>query len=268
MPEAANLSVPLTTASGSPTDPPNADKPYVLSYFAQRRAAGYIGIALPVFVWLFDRKTLGCTPASISASYYSGARSYMVGALCAVGVFLICSIGYKRDTKYSVFAGIMAFLVAFNPCTYPDPVDGLVCAVYKPLPYPYSGHVHDIAAGFLFLTFAFFCLVLFTRTTDDPNGFRPRLRGLPRRKKQRNFVFIVCGGVMLVTMAVMEGADLLKWDVPYLTLIGEWTCLWAFGIAWLVKGQQMLKDTAPEPGPVAVRKVPESEHASSSLRVS
>lgn len=226
--------VPLTTPSPNQAPPPKLDEPYVLSYFTLRRAAGWIGIALPVIVVALN---MHCLPDSISGSYYTGARDWFVGGLCAVGIFLLCSVGYTRDTKYSVFAGLMAFLVAFDPCEIPKR-----CGLQTPLPYPQSPYVHGVAAVLLFLTFAFFCLVLFTRSKEHRDGFRPRVANPSRRKTQRNIVFVACGSVMLLAMASLVVDWLVGIHMPYITLVVEWVCLWAFGFAWLVKGQQLLKD--------------------------
>jgi hypothetical protein len=216
----------------------------VLSYFAQRRAAGFIGLLLPLVVLVYIKLlTQGWLPGSISASYYTGARNYFVGSLCAVGVFMISSIGYKEDTPWSIFAGFMAFLVAFCPT---DPDKGQVaCPSAQSCVLPV---IHTIAASALFLTFAYFCLVLFIRTRK--NGaivHRPRLATLPKAKRNRNVVFLICGWIMLATMAVYAGwigaAKLLHVARPFhLLFVVEWVCLWAFALAWLVKGQQLFKD--------------------------
>ena len=260
MPEQTNIAVPLLAPSPK-GDAGSKDTPYVLSYFAQRRAAGYIGLALPVIVVFFDRfiSRYHCVPDSISASYYTGARNFFVGSLCAVGIFLISSVGYRRDIKYSVFAGVMSFLVAFDPCG--APAAGVpFCGLRVDLPYPYSGTVHFVSAILLFLTFAFFCLVLFTRSTDDPDSFAPRLKGLPEKKKQRNVVFIVCGCIMLAAMGCFVIAKIMDPELRHhQLLIVEWVCLWAFGIAWLVKGQQLLKDTVPDAPMSSVEAPPRNE---------
>jgi hypothetical protein len=74
----------------------------------------------------------------------------------------------------------------------------------------------------------------------------PRVKGLPTKKRQRNIVFIICGTIMVVAMGSLAVAWLVDRELNhYEALIVEWICLWAFGIAWLVKGQQLLKDTVP-----------------------
>jgi hypothetical protein len=238
------MSVPLTVSSSSTPAPQDPDLPSVLSYFAQRRAAGFIGLLLPPAVLIYDKfLTVGCLPGSISASYYTGVRNYFVGSLCAVGVFLISSVGYKEDRPWSILAGAMAIIVGFCP-TKMD-----TCAVTGA-----SGSIavtpviHGIAACVLFLTFAFFCLVLFIRTKKDGVLHkRPKLATLSIPKKRRNITYLVCGWVMMASMAVyglwMGIAKLMSAKVPFHLLFAvEWICLWAFGIAWLVKGQQLFKD--------------------------
>ncbi len=84
--------VPLFTASPSPDSPPGDAPPYVLSYFAMRRAAGWIGILLP-FAAAFLTIVVDShhhLPDSISASYYTIGRNYFVGShSCAVCSCLI-----------------------------------------------------------------------------------------------------------------------------------------------------------------------------------
>ncbi len=236
----AKAAVPLKVPSPKPTDPPDAEAPYVWSYFAQRRAAGYIGIALPPVVLVYAFLTHICVPSSISASYYTGVRNYFVGSLCAVGVFLVSSVGYDEDKYWSWFAGAMAFVVAFCPTT-PDQA-GCIPALQPP--FVRTDTVHMAAAVALFLTFAIFCLFLFTRTQEQ-SGFWPKLSNLPRQKRRRNIVFIVCGSIMVVAMLTY---GVLRWvgaQTPnHLLLIVEWVCLWSFGFAWLVKGQQLFKDAS------------------------
>ena len=74
----------------------NEARSLVLSYLGLRRAVGYIGIGLP-FVLLFGKLLVqgGPLPGSISAYYYSDMRNVLVGALCAVAIFLI---SYRHDT--------------------------------------------------------------------------------------------------------------------------------------------------------------------------
>ena len=234
------MSAPLLATSPSPGD---KDEPSTLSYFAERRAAGIIGILLPPIVVFYDRIRMSCVPTSISASYHTDARNLFVGSLCAIGVFLICSIGYKEDKWWSILAGCLAVIVAFCPTD----VDSR-CRVDGPSDPSWTPVVHGVAACALFLVLTYFCLVLFTRSSANVPGARRRfLKGLPRPKQRRNLVYIACGCVMLAAIIAFAGFRLAKtlWGHPepaYLVLVVEWVCLWAFGGAWLIKGQQLLKD--------------------------
>lgn len=240
MSDAVQPVVPLTVASRHPSAP-ESESPYVLSYFAQRRAAGYIGIALPVVVLVNDLCTRSCIPSSISGSYFTGARNYFVGSLCGVGIFLISAMGYREDRRWSYFAGAMAFLVAFCPTT---PDGGCSIPGQEP-PFVHSDVIHTSAAIALFGTFAVFCLFLFTRTTGQKTQ-RLRRSVLPRQKRKRNNVFIVCGLIMIIAMATYGIWTAIShygvWKPSHLLFAIEWICLWSFGAAWLVKGQQIFKD--------------------------
>lgn len=95
----------------------NEARSLVLSYLGLRRAVGYIGIGLP-FVLLFGKLLVqgGPLPGSISAYYYSDMRNVLVGALCAVAIFLIsyrpkpgrapAGEGTRRRAPPGVLAGV------------------------------------------------------------------------------------------------------------------------------------------------------------------
>ena len=248
------MSVTLTVPSAPGGEPQKQDLPSVLSYFAQRRAAGYIGLLLPPVVLIYDRLlTLGCVPGSISASYHTGVRNFFIGSLCSVGVFLISSIGFKEDRPWSILAGVLAFLVGFFPTSMDDS-----CRLGNATEPPaFTPVVHLIAGVALFLVFALFCLVLFIRTEKDGAVVRrPKLATLPKPKRNRNIVFLVCGWIMVTVIAtsgIWVGVAKLfnKITVPdHLVFVVEWVCLWSFGFAWLVKGQQLFKDevdVSPKP---------------------
>ena len=211
----------------------------VLSYLALRKAVGIIGCALP-FVLAFGKVLLqgsGIQP-SVSAYYYTDMGNVFVGSLCAIGVLLLSTRGYdQRDEIAGRLACAFAIGVALFPTTpYTNPTseDKVI------------GALHLAFAALLFLTLAYFSLALFTKTAPDK---------LPtRRKLQRNTVYRVCGytilGFILLAgvVALPPVKTLLERVSPVFWL--ESGAIVAFGVAWLTKGETILKDEGPEAGTV------------------
>lgn len=199
----------------------------VHSYLFLRRAIGLIGILLPFALVIGVYVETGQILSSISGYYYSDMRDVYVGAMCAVGVFLIFYHGMDRtDDLFSYLAGSAAIGVALFP-TRPagNPTDAAIVV----------GYVHIACAGVFFLTLALFCLWLFRRSATP----------LTPRQRQRHQVYIASGVIILLCLAAMvvfgmlleaETRDLL----PALWL--EAVAILAFGVSWLVKGQTLLKD--------------------------
>jgi hypothetical protein len=230
--------------SPPPAGPATPEAPYVLSYFALRKTVGWIAIALPfvvvTFIWFTDH----CFQNSISAYYYTPMRDVFVGALCSIGIFLIACVGYKGDRIPSMFAGALSFIVAFSPTSIPmcDSSRYSCQTTATSLPFPHSNLIHAVAAVLLFLTLAYFCLVLFRRKDIIPTA----------RKVVRNHVYLTCGLIILVTLATfgiaefLQAFGLIETVRPRnLLFYVETICLLAFGFAWIVKGEQILGDLPP-----------------------
>ena len=208
-----------------------AQDPAQLSYFALRKAVGGIALGLPLAVaipWCLYRHTL---ESSISSYYYTGMRNLFEGSLCAIALFQLFCRGYDVwDEVAGILSGVFALGVAFFPTT-PD------CGA-TPL-QERVGLAHYIFAGLLFSTLAVFCLVLFRMSAHG--------HVVTEMKKWRNRVYTGCGIVILGSMTAI--LVLVKFfNVTYLpggvgtVFFFETTSLWAFGIAWLVKGKTLLKD--------------------------
>jgi len=210
---------------------PNAKDPAILSYFALRKAVGGIALGLPFAVaipWFLYSHML---EGSISYYYYTGMRNLFEGSLCAIALFQLFCRGYDVwDDLAGILSGAFALGVAFCPTTPDD------CAT------PFQKHVgtaHYIFAGLLFSTLAIFCLVLFRMSAHG--------QVLTPKKVLRNHVYTACGIVILASMAAI--LLLVKvFKVMYLPggigtiFCFETTSLLAFGAAWLIKGQTLLKD--------------------------
>jgi hypothetical protein len=215
---------------------PRAKDPVVLSYLALRKAVGAVAVALPFALaipWWFLRDHL--IESSISSYYYTGMRNLFVGSLCAIAMFMLCCRGYDRkDEIAGVLSSIFSLGVAFFPTTPDAGATPRQCEV---------GYVHYSFAVLLFSTLAYFCLVLFKMTAAN--------KEMTPEKKQRNTVYTVCGYVIIASIGLIV---LLKVVLKVQYLIGavgpvfcfETTSLLAFGVAWLVKGETILKDKIPE----------------------
>lgn len=217
-----------------------------LSYFASRRAVGWIALLLPFALAIPVAIRLHVLESSISGYYYTGARTLFVGSLCAISMFMLSARGYDcRDEIAGMLSALFALGVAFFP-TAPDGCEELrktssACAsCFKELQQSCGSGVHYTFAALLFSTLAFFCLVLFKMTRPDGE--------MTPQKKQRNVVYTVCGWVIVASMALIFTASkilhiqYLVWEGLQPTLLFESTALIAFGTAWLVKGEFVLKD--------------------------
>ncbi len=203
----------------------------VISYMALRKAIGLIGIALPIvlaviYMLLVSKLVLR---GSVSDYYYTGSRDVLVGDLCAIGVFLFAYRGYGIwDNLCTNAAGAFAIGVAMFPTAPPDPSATATVV----------GYVHLACAGLLFAMLAIIALFMFTRTDGRP-GERPA------RKRHRDTVYHICGGVIVACLLLVPvesfvlGAAVARYQ-PLFWL--ETVAIVAFGLAWLVKGQAILKD--------------------------
>ena len=203
----------------------------LVSYLALRRAIGMIGVALPFAL------ALGAIAAgnagvqrSVSAYYYTAMGDVLVGSLCAIGVFLLSYQGYEpKDSIAGNLACVFALGVALCPTT---PLANATRAD------EIVGALHLVFAALLFLTLAYFSLVLF-RKTDATKTPTPR-------KLQRNRVYTFCGYAILACIVLIAAVALLRDDSPIRQLQPvfwlEATAVVAFGFSWLTKGEALLAD--------------------------
>jgi hypothetical protein len=211
------------------------EKPFILSYLGMREAAGWVGLILPFAV------VLGNWPhaleGSISAYYFTRTGAWFVGSLWVIGFFMVCARGYIRqgetpwDEIAGRFAGLFALGVALIPMNYCDVKSGWV---------HYRGLLHWTCAALLFFVLALMCLLLFTRSgAPDPDRRTPK-------KRLRNKFYKACGWTIIFCIALIGVYSLLKrFDWPVAARLDcyqpifwlEAGCVWAFAVAWLVKGE-------------------------------
>jgi hypothetical protein len=214
------------------------DSELVVSYLTLRQMIGWIGLLMPflVRVGAFLREGIRSTD-SISAYYYTGQRDVFVSTLVLVGILLTC---YRtqalRDNIVAIVAGIAAIGIGLFPMepTYAPEILGKYPDILRNC-YMNIGilgyHVIFVAA---FFSLSFY-LVFFRFSALTPAS-------PTRQKLQRNKVYKLCGAAMLVAfvaiglLALKNKGGSIFWP--------ETVAVVAFGVAWLVKGQTVLKDPA------------------------
>lgn len=209
-----------------------ADNYLVISYLELRKAVGYLCISLPFVVALGGLllQDLGIQ-SSISSYYYTEMRDVYVGLLWAIGVFMLSYKGYEQK---DALAGNLACIFAIGTALFPTSPD-------HPSAHDKTiGEIHAACASLLFLTISYFALFLFTKT--DP------AKTMTTRKHRRNTVYRACGCTMLTAIALGLAYSMapesivagLKKFRPVFWL--ETIAVEAFGLAWMTKGEAILKD--------------------------
>jgi hypothetical protein len=200
-----------------------------LSDHAHRQLIGYIGLSLPVvlFVIAGARNPGGAGRwrllDSISAYYYSGAIAAFVGLLVALALFLFTYRGYENryrrfDRAAGIIGGAAALGVAFFPTAAPTNVPPLIFWT------PATGVLHYASAIILFAVFAVFSLWLFR--------LRAPGEALTDDKRRRNRLYLTCGLLIVATIAWagINGRAKRSMFLP------ESIAVVAFAVSWLAKG--------------------------------
>ena len=207
-----------------------------LSYIALRRIIGVLGIMLP-YVCMIG----GCAAAhigvqeSISDYYYTNMRDFFVGLMFLVGLFLLTYKGYDLlDSITTSVTGVFGLGIALFPCrSAAAPAQVGILQLEPHL----SGILHLACAGTFFTLLGLTSIFLFTKT----GGTKPS-----PRKLTRNRIYIVCGIVIIASVAGIIASDRLLSDEVLLTykpILGcEAVALSAFGISWLIKGKTLFSD--------------------------
>ncbi len=216
--------------------------PAVLSYYTMRRAVGLIALILPfaiaggciLFALIGPGHALPrpILQRSISDYYYTPMHDYLIGSLCAIAAFLACSRGYDLiDEMTGYLASFFTLCVALIPPVNPR------SARYTAMQVD-IGFVHSGFAALMFLSLAYFCIFLFRKSSPE--------KPLTRRKRHRNRIYGTCGLIIVACIVVMVSltmraiAESLR--PSFLLFWCESLALAAFGVAWLTKGEGILRD--------------------------
>lgn len=213
--------------------------PELISFRTIRRSVGILGMSLPFILWL-GSNIFGnncCIQPSISHFFYTNMREWFTGVLCAVALFLFTYKGHNlMDGLSANIAALCAVLVAFFPTDLLEGYPGQQ-AVSTVFNTPYHNTIHLTSAAIFFLTLAYMSIKLFTKSNRPESEWSDN-------KKTRNFIFRLCGWIMIACVAVIAISE--KWlgfskENP-ITFWMETVALVAFGFSWLVKGETLFKD--------------------------
>lgn len=281
---------PITTgADPNKIVPAPRDLPFVIDLRRIHLAVGWIAFGLPLSLIAVSWLPTVCFHDSISHFYFTAVGGdILVGALSFIGLLLLCLYSFDaagcegarrwtwRDIALIRLAGIAALLVAFVPTTgtgcasartaraflvegasSPTSFDfwAVLLGRSDPTGLPLAA-VHYGAAGVMFAILAYVVLRVFTRV----NSAAARMEG--NRKNLRNGCYRVLGRVILAVVAVLTvkmvagriAPEFLGvWNRFNLTFIFEAAGLFAFGLAWMIKGRflRLFEDAAAKRQPRA-----------------
>ncbi len=215
----------------------NREQRLIISYLMMRRFIGVLGIALPIIVVLGGFVEDGFViQGSISGYYYTNMRDFFVGLLCIVALFLISYQGYEKvDNMVGNLSGIFALGMVFFPTAM---YSGKVVKVGMFLINDnISEYIHLTFGTLFFLALSYNSMFLFTKRQPGK---------LNREKKRRNFIYRLCGIVMILSILCLIIYKIFMRETliskMYPTLIFESIALIAFGVSWLIKGNTFFKD--------------------------
>jgi hypothetical protein len=228
-----DLLQPELTVEPRPADPEAAR--YVRSYLIMRVFVGALGVALPFMLLLSDGLAFDGDPFpldSLSAYYYSGARELFVGALSAIGVFLVTYKVADRtlDNTLSILAGVAVAAVALFP-TGP-PAEAELTPLQELLGESVVATIHYVAAGVFIASLAVISFFFGVR-----EGARTPKEGRRSPMFWRRYHWF-CAGAVVVALVWIVVTELVGSPSKSL-LIGEAVSVWAFGASWLMKGLEL-----------------------------
>lgn len=235
------------------------EKEFVISYLTLRKTIGWMGVLLPFVLvignWLHT-KFLVTIPGlwspvsgnqlipqcevvrhSISDFYYTPMNVVFTGIISSYAFFLYCYRGHdSRDNRMSNWAALFALGIILFP-TSPDAQD---CSYHLMVSGRFIGILHLVCAGMFFYTLARISWFQFTQYKHELTALK-----LKRIRIYKASAVVIISCMLLILLnAILESVVGEDWAVveqfrPVLVL--ETIMLLAFGVSWLVKGEQFLK---------------------------
>jgi hypothetical protein len=211
------------------------------SQYRLRKAIGILGLLLPILLLLNHEHLL----SSMSHYYYTSASVFFVGILTAFGLILFSYKGYPLDkSKNEIISDDLATTLAaaciFLTVIIPTASDGSMGEIsFKDAPYLFGhennsikGTIHLASAGLFIILLGFMCYSKFTLSPNISSG---------KKSFYKACGLIIWSSVgLLIILFVLDAVflnDKLNEYLPAYTFWFEMIAVWAFAIAWLVKGK-------------------------------
>ncbi len=211
------------------------------SQYNLRKAIGFLGIALPILLLAIHRELL----ASMSHYYYTASGVFFIGILFAFALILFTYHGYDKDPlKKEILsdnlatniAGICIFITVMIPT---EPADALGTIWFEGDPKYLFGHesallgtIHLASAGIFLFLLGYMSHSKFTLS--------------PKITESKRAFYKWCGRITWISIAILVALIVvddyvldgkLNESFPAYVFWMELVGVWAFAIAWLVKGK-------------------------------
>ena len=235
----------------------------IVSYLFLRRTVGWIGTLLPIVLLVGNALTSTAPrPDSLSGYYYTDMRNVFVGALCALGVFLVAYRGYDDvDDAITTVAGFAVVGVALLPSPAVCTAGAGACPASSVARLSTSqqvvGDIHVALAAIALIALGLMALRFAKRGKTPPGlssmaqlryglGFGAPGEGWMQRYAGEIAIYRASGITVLGCVVLAALSNLLPVSVkahwPSL-FIFEAAAVFAFGVSWFVKGHR------GDPGP-------------------
>lgn len=246
---------------------PDELKMIALSHLGLRQFVGWLGLALPVLLWLgsyaFPLQAGAGWGSSISAHYWAPhLGDLFVGTLCTIGFFLCFYQGYPHepsahhlgkgrwaladwlaahvsDRMVTTVAGLGALVTALIPT--PEPMPG--CPAPCDAALQLMRALHWTGAAVFLGALAWLSVFHFTRSSLPPDRWPDHERRARRRERRIHVTLglVMAGALVAILPVSVLGLGTCPEPGGYGSIFWlEALAVTAFGASWLVKGKSVL----------------------------
>lgn len=208
------------------------------SMYSLRKTIGILGLALPILLLVSHQELL----SSMSHYYYTAGGVFFILILSAFGLILINYRGYpKKDGEFisdrliTTTAGICILITVLVPTKSENPLGTLF---FLDAPYLFGhesngflGAIHLLSAALFFILLGYMSFFKFV-LNHNASASRNRLF------RRSGIIVWASIGALIVIFAIEKLLKINMDEVfPAYTFWLEWVAVYAFAVAWLVKGR-------------------------------